>query len=277
MRQFTPNTEVDFVVIGSGAAGGIMAKQLSTAGFTVVVLEQGGWGKYGRDKEYTKDEWINRNLPPEDRLMSNPTLQRNTFRRSEKDKTVPGTHSYGCVVGGGTVTYVSPDHHLYITEPEHREEGGTPAIIESIRAGLAFRLKETVGDLTRATAELLTAIIGLCPIPRRDVSAADRIERLETARPVASRRPRPTPRGRPRGDPGGGEPSGLARYRPGPGPAAGHLGLGCGAGGHRADRFQALPPRRQARQARALLWWLRQGRRCRSPAPPRSRQPGCRP
>jgi selenocysteine lyase/cysteine desulfurase len=49
------------------------------------------------------------------------------------------------VPGGGTVSYVSPDHHRYITEPEHREEGGTPAIIESIRAGLAFRLKESVG------------------------------------------------------------------------------------------------------------------------------------
>jgi selenocysteine lyase/cysteine desulfurase len=49
------------------------------------------------------------------------------------------------VPGGGTVSYVSPDRHLYITEPEHREEGGTPAIIESIRAGLVFRLKETVG------------------------------------------------------------------------------------------------------------------------------------
>ncbi|MGH8916203.1 MAG: aminotransferase class V-fold PLP-dependent enzyme, partial [Acidimicrobiia bacterium] len=49
------------------------------------------------------------------------------------------------VPGGGTVEYVSPDHHNYIRDPEHREEGGTPAIIESIRAGLAFRLKETVG------------------------------------------------------------------------------------------------------------------------------------
>jgi selenocysteine lyase/cysteine desulfurase len=49
------------------------------------------------------------------------------------------------VPGGGTVLYVSPDHHSYISDPEHREEGGTPAIIESIRAGLAFRLKETVG------------------------------------------------------------------------------------------------------------------------------------
>ena len=42
MRQFRPQDTVDFVVIGSGAAGGIMAKQLSTAGFSVVVLEQGG-------------------------------------------------------------------------------------------------------------------------------------------------------------------------------------------------------------------------------------------
>ena len=50
------------------------------------------------------------------------------------------------------------------------------------------RLKEKVGDLTMAT-ELLEAI-GLCPIPRRDVSRADRIERLETARPLAHRRSR---------------------------------------------------------------------------------------
>ena len=61
MRQFTPSTEVDFVVIGSGAAGGIMAKQLSVAGFSVVVLEQGGWGKYGHEQDYTKDEWLNDN------------------------------------------------------------------------------------------------------------------------------------------------------------------------------------------------------------------------
>ena len=54
------------------------------------------------------------------------------------------------VPGGGTVQYVTTDHHSYIRDPEHREEGGTPAIIESIRAGLAFRLKETVGvDMIR--------------------------------------------------------------------------------------------------------------------------------
>ena len=49
------------------------------------------------------------------------------------------------VVGGGTVAYVNPLEHRYLTDPAHREEGGTPAIIESIRAGLVFGLKEQVG------------------------------------------------------------------------------------------------------------------------------------
>jgi selenocysteine lyase/cysteine desulfurase len=49
------------------------------------------------------------------------------------------------VVGGGTVAYVNPEEHVYLADPEHREEGGTPAILESIRAGLVFQLKEQVG------------------------------------------------------------------------------------------------------------------------------------
>lgn len=54
------------------------------------------------------------------------------------------------VVGGGTVAYVNTDSHDYLTDPAHREEGGTPAIIESIRAGLVFQLKQAVGvDLIR--------------------------------------------------------------------------------------------------------------------------------
>jgi selenocysteine lyase/cysteine desulfurase len=49
------------------------------------------------------------------------------------------------VPGGGTVAYVNPLEHVYLGDPEHREEGGTPAIVESIRAGLVFGLKEAVG------------------------------------------------------------------------------------------------------------------------------------
>ena len=55
------------------------------------------------------------------------------------------------VAGGGTVTFVNPTEHHYLADPEHREEGGTPAIVESIRAGLVFQLKGAVGsDVIRA-------------------------------------------------------------------------------------------------------------------------------
>ena len=49
------------------------------------------------------------------------------------------------VVGGGTVTYVTPEDHVYSGDIERREEGGTPAIVESIRAGLVFALQQEVG------------------------------------------------------------------------------------------------------------------------------------
>jgi selenocysteine lyase/cysteine desulfurase len=52
------------------------------------------------------------------------------------------------VPGGGTVAYVNPDDHAYLADPAHREEGGTPAIIEAIRAGLVFKLKQAVGTAT---------------------------------------------------------------------------------------------------------------------------------
>ncbi|XP_072020829.1 probable cysteine desulfurase [Amphiura filiformis] len=47
-------------------------------------------------------------------------------------------------VGGGTVHYVSRDMHHYVSDIEAREEGGTPAIVESIRAGLAFQIKQAI-------------------------------------------------------------------------------------------------------------------------------------
>ncbi len=49
------------------------------------------------------------------------------------------------VPGGGTVRFVNPSEHDYLADIEQREEGGTPAIVDSIRAGLVFQLKEAVG------------------------------------------------------------------------------------------------------------------------------------
>lgn len=60
-------------------------------------------------------------------------------KRSLLDNRVPA------VAGGGTVVYVTPQDHRYVDGAERREEGGTPAIIESIRAGLVFKLQQQVG------------------------------------------------------------------------------------------------------------------------------------
>jgi len=55
------------------------------------------------------------------------------------------------VPGGGTVEYVNPAEHHYLHDVVAREEGGTPAIVEAIRAGLVFQLKDAVGvDVIRA-------------------------------------------------------------------------------------------------------------------------------
>ena len=41
MKTYRPTDEVDFVIVGSGAAGGVLARELARASFSVVVLEQG--------------------------------------------------------------------------------------------------------------------------------------------------------------------------------------------------------------------------------------------
>jgi selenocysteine lyase/cysteine desulfurase len=47
--------------------------------------------------------------------------------------------------GGGTVLYTSPWDHRYLSSIQERETGGTPPIVQSIQAGLAFDLKAAIG------------------------------------------------------------------------------------------------------------------------------------
>src|SRR5271169_1645352 len=98
MKTFRPTTQVDFVIIGSGAAGGAMAKELSTAGFEVVVLEQ---GPRLENKDFKHDELKIRDTPA---LVNDHSLQPNTFRKTAQEKAqLAETISYGRCVGGGTV------------------------------------------------------------------------------------------------------------------------------------------------------------------------------
>jgi len=91
------------------------------------------------------------------------------------------TNSVPEVVGGGTVAYVNHAEHRYLSDPEHREEGGTPAIVESIRAGLVFQLKQAVGvEVIRAHEEdfVRRAIAAWSANPRIEVLGNLQAERL---------------------------------------------------------------------------------------------------
>jgi selenocysteine lyase/cysteine desulfurase len=66
------------------------------------------------------------------------------------------TNEVPSVPGGGTVSFVNADEHRYLDDVEAREEGGTPDIVGSIRAGLVFQLKEAIGpELIQTNEERL--------------------------------------------------------------------------------------------------------------------------
>jgi len=60
MKRYSPGDEVDFAIVGSGAAGGVMAHELARSGFSVVVLEQGPWLT---EKDFSHDP-LNPVYPP---------------------------------------------------------------------------------------------------------------------------------------------------------------------------------------------------------------------
>ena len=49
------------------------------------------------------------------------------------------------VAGGGTVDYVGPKTHDFIEDIETRENAGTPAVLQTIKAALVFELKQSIG------------------------------------------------------------------------------------------------------------------------------------
>src|ERR1700739_3020722 len=90
--------EVDFGIVGSGAAGGVLAKELSTNGFRVVVLEQ---GPYLKEPDFSHDELQAFTLH---RLTNNPAVQATPFRRAPEGTAKPQPCvMYGNCVGGSSV------------------------------------------------------------------------------------------------------------------------------------------------------------------------------
>jgi len=113
--RFRPSQAVDFLIIGAGAAGGVMAKELATAGFSVVVLEQ---GPYLHENDYSHDE-IKYGYQPG--LTNDPKIQPITYRRNEREPAKPlKAIEYGRQVGGGSVHFTSNYWRFHETDFHER-------------------------------------------------------------------------------------------------------------------------------------------------------------
>ena len=84
--------------------------------------------------------------------------------------------------GGGTVVYTNPwKFHEYITDIEHREDGGTPPFLQGIKTALCIRLKEEMGvqNMLQRERELLDIIFHrFAQMPGIDVLEGANRERL---------------------------------------------------------------------------------------------------
>ena len=102
------NTHVDAIVIGAGAGGGVIAKELSCAGMKTVLFERGGWARYDF---HPNDELMNQRLHiigavhgPDRRKSPYVEVARDgSIVKSRPDR--PDHTIIAACVGSGTVSY----------------------------------------------------------------------------------------------------------------------------------------------------------------------------
>lgn len=103
--QFTTREAVDFVIIGSGSAGGILAKELSTAGFDVVVLEQGPYRKAADFKHDELSIVFRRELNGGGQEVHAQTFRHDASETATMPSQPPARYARG--VGGSSVHFTA--------------------------------------------------------------------------------------------------------------------------------------------------------------------------
>jgi choline dehydrogenase-like flavoprotein len=124
VKRFQPSEQVDFLIIGAGAAGSIMAKELGVAGFSVVVLEQ---GPYLREKDFEHDEIKYTRLCA---MTNDLKRQPQTLRSSEQEPASLQKEKilqYGRQVGGGSVHFTANYWRLHESDFRQRSKWGSVA------------------------------------------------------------------------------------------------------------------------------------------------------
>ncbi len=100
-------SHVNAVVIGAGAAGGIVAKELATAGLSVVLLERGGWQSFD---DHDHDELISQRVTVLGNAFGPDNARhRRVIKVGDQWRVVlpseGGYNNNAACVGGGTLSY----------------------------------------------------------------------------------------------------------------------------------------------------------------------------
>ncbi|MEP6811226.1 MAG: GMC family oxidoreductase N-terminal domain-containing protein, partial [Chthoniobacterales bacterium] len=114
MRRYSPNEELDYLVVGVGAAGGVLLQRLARAGFRVAGLEAGPF--WDTEKDWVSDEKGSHQLYWEDMRITGGSHPL-TF----------GANNSGKGVGGGSVHWAAftPRFHPSDFEIHTRDGVGT--------------------------------------------------------------------------------------------------------------------------------------------------------
>lgn len=121
-KTFPTDTAVDFVIIGSGPAGASVARELTRAGFDVVILEQ---GRHVQPEEMEHDELGALVWP---RWTNDPALQPQTYRKTPSEKATPRLYAQYARVVGGTSFHFTANYWRFrpIDFVEFSKRGGVP-------------------------------------------------------------------------------------------------------------------------------------------------------
>jgi choline dehydrogenase-like flavoprotein len=94
MRRYSPDEEIDYLIVGVGAAGGVLLQRLARAGFRVVGLEAGPF--WDTERDWVSDEKGSHQLYWEDMRITGGS-----------DPLTFGANNSGKGVGGGTVHWAA--------------------------------------------------------------------------------------------------------------------------------------------------------------------------
>ena len=104
-QTFKDSDTVDFVIVGSGAAGGVIARELAQGGLTVVVMEQGPRFSLRSFRHDELKDWYLGGIT-NDAVKNPQTFRSDATKKAELQKFKPPLW-YGRGVGGSTLHYTA--------------------------------------------------------------------------------------------------------------------------------------------------------------------------